>query len=123
MNAVADGPELTAANGCWTSLKVKAAFQRVAPGPDGPLFARRETTEYCDEIYLGGFDDSCQPPEPANLPSSCPADCRSPRRSPETRSPSYTPWYPTGTPPDPPTPPLKPHQYRRAGYSTPIARR
>ena len=35
------------------------AFQRVAPGEDGPLFARRETTEYRDEIYLGGFSDSC----------------------------------------------------------------
>jgi hypothetical protein len=34
-------------------------FQRVAPGEDGPLFARRETIEYRDEIYLGGFSDSC----------------------------------------------------------------
>jgi hypothetical protein len=35
------------------------AFQRVAPGPDGPLFARRDTTEHRDETYLGGFHDSC----------------------------------------------------------------
>lgn len=34
-------------------------FQRVGPGEDGPLFARRETIEYRDEIYLGGFGDSC----------------------------------------------------------------
>jgi hypothetical protein len=35
------------------------AFQRVASREDGPLFARRETIEYRDEIYIGGFSDSC----------------------------------------------------------------
>jgi hypothetical protein len=60
MNAVADGPELTAAKRLLDLAKSQGfAFQRVAIGPDGPLFARRETTEYCDEIYLGGFNDSC----------------------------------------------------------------
>jgi hypothetical protein len=35
------------------------AFQRVAAGPDGPLFARRDILEHRDEIYLGRFSDSC----------------------------------------------------------------
>jgi len=60
MSTVADGPELTAGKRLLDLAKNQGfTFQRVAPGPDGPLFARRETTEYCDEIYLGGFDDSC----------------------------------------------------------------
>jgi hypothetical protein len=29
------------------------------PNRLGPRFARREITGYHDEIYLGGFDDSC----------------------------------------------------------------
>src|SRR5947209_16607085 len=32
---------------------------RDAPESTGPLFARRETAGYHDEIYLDGFDDSC----------------------------------------------------------------
>jgi hypothetical protein len=35
------------------------AIQRITPGEDGSLFARRETLEYRDEIYIGGFGDSC----------------------------------------------------------------
>jgi hypothetical protein len=35
------------------------AFQRLAPDPGGPLFARRDTIERRDEVYLGGFTDSC----------------------------------------------------------------
>jgi hypothetical protein len=34
-------------------------FERIAPGDDGPLIGRRDTTEHRDEIYLGGFSDSC----------------------------------------------------------------
>ena len=60
MNAAADGPELRAAKRLLDLAKSQGfAFQRIAPGSDGPLFARRNTTEYCDEIYLGGFDHSC----------------------------------------------------------------
>lgn len=33
-------------------------FER-CPESTGPLFARRETAGYHDEIYLDGFDDSC----------------------------------------------------------------
>jgi hypothetical protein len=34
-------------------------FQRIAPGEDGPLVGFRETLHYRDELYLGGFGDSC----------------------------------------------------------------
>ena len=58
MNAAADGPELRAAKRLLDLAKNQGfAFQRVAPGTDGPLFARRETTGYRDEIYLGGFNN------------------------------------------------------------------
>jgi hypothetical protein len=56
----ADGPQLKAAKRLLDLAKRQGfAFQRVAPGEDGPLFARRETIEYRDEIYIGGFCDSC----------------------------------------------------------------
>ncbi|MGH3548267.1 MAG: hypothetical protein ACRDQU_09165 [Pseudonocardiaceae bacterium] len=37
------------------------AFQRIAPGPDGPLLGVRVTEQWRDEIYLAGFwaADSC----------------------------------------------------------------
>jgi len=61
MSAAADGPELTAAKRLLDLAKSQGfAFQRVTPGPDGPLFARRETIECRDEMYLGGFGDSYQ---------------------------------------------------------------
>jgi hypothetical protein len=60
MNAIAEGPELTAAKRLLDLAKNQGfAFQRVALGPDGPLWARRETLEHHDEIYLGGFTNSC----------------------------------------------------------------
>ena len=56
----ADSPQLRAATRLLDLAKRQGfAFQRVAPGEDGPLFARRETIEYRDEIYIGGFSDSC----------------------------------------------------------------
>jgi hypothetical protein len=56
----ADGPQLRAAKRLLDLAKRQGfAFQRVAPGEDGPLFARRETIEYRDEIYIGGFSDYC----------------------------------------------------------------
>lgn len=55
-----DSSQLSAAKRLLELAKRQGfAFQRVAPGEDGPLFARRETIEYRDEIYLGGFSDSC----------------------------------------------------------------
>src|SRR6476661_2061897 len=35
------------------------SFQRVAAGPDGPLWGVRESLEYRDTVYLAGFGDSC----------------------------------------------------------------
>jgi hypothetical protein len=56
----ADSPQLSAAKRLLDLAKRQGfAFQRVAPGEDGPLFARRETIDYRDELYLGGFSDSC----------------------------------------------------------------
>ena len=60
MTPIAEGPELRAAKRLLDLAKNQGfAFQRIAPGPDGPLFARRDTLEHHDEIYLGGFSDSC----------------------------------------------------------------
>lgn len=60
MSATTDGPKLRTAKWLLDLAKNQGfAFQRVAPGEDGPLFARRETIEYRDEIYLGGFGNSC----------------------------------------------------------------
>ncbi len=59
MTTPAEGPELTAAKRLLDLAKNHGfAFQRVAPGPDGPLVARRDTIEHRDEIYLGGFHHS-----------------------------------------------------------------
>lgn len=60
MTTAAEGPEPRAAKRLLDLAKNQGfTFQRVAPGPDGPLFARRDTTDYRDEIYIGGFTDSC----------------------------------------------------------------
>jgi hypothetical protein len=56
----AESPQLRAAKRLLDFAKRQGfAFQRLVPGDDGPLFARRETIEYRDELYLGGFSDSC----------------------------------------------------------------
>ncbi len=34
-------------------------FQRVAPGPDGPLLGVRDTPRWHDRIYLAGFSVDC----------------------------------------------------------------
>lgn len=55
-----DSPELLAAKRLLDAAKVAGfAFCRIAPGEDGPLVGRRDTLGYQDEIYLGGFGDSC----------------------------------------------------------------
>ena len=56
----AESPQLRAAKRLLDLAKHQGfTFQRIAPGEDGPLYARRETIEHRDEIYLGGFADSC----------------------------------------------------------------
>jgi hypothetical protein len=55
-----DSPELLAAKRLLDAAKAAGfAFCRIAPGEDGPLIGRRDTIGYQDEIYLGGFGDSC----------------------------------------------------------------
>jgi hypothetical protein len=60
VGGAADGPELTAAKQLLDCASCQGfVFQRVAPGPDGPLCGVRETIEYRDTYYLGGFGAGC----------------------------------------------------------------
>jgi hypothetical protein len=55
-----DGPQLAAAKRLLDAAKDAGfTFVRIAPGPDGPLRGMRETCEWTDDIYIGGFADSC----------------------------------------------------------------
>lgn len=55
-----DDPELTAAKRLLDAAKSQGfTFQRIAPGPDGPLLGVRETVEYRDTCYLAGFGAGC----------------------------------------------------------------
>jgi hypothetical protein len=56
----ADTPEVAAAKRLLDEAKDSGfAFERVAPGQDGPLLGVRESIEWRDTIYLGGFGHSC----------------------------------------------------------------
>jgi hypothetical protein len=56
----ADGPDLAAAKRLLDAAKSQGfTFQRIAPGPDGPLRGVRETLAYHDICYLGGFGEGC----------------------------------------------------------------
>jgi hypothetical protein len=53
---MADSPELVAAKRLLDVAKNDGfAFERIAPGEDGPLRGVRETPQWRDEIYLAGF--------------------------------------------------------------------
>jgi hypothetical protein len=55
-----DCPELVAAMRLLDAAKDAGfAFQRIAPGQDGPLRGMRVTVAWQDEIYLGGFANAC----------------------------------------------------------------
>ncbi|MGH3763598.1 MAG: hypothetical protein ACRDS0_33885 [Pseudonocardiaceae bacterium] len=55
-----DGPELAAAKRLLDLARHQGfAFERVAPGEDGPLLGVRESSEYRDQIYLGDFYSGC----------------------------------------------------------------
>jgi hypothetical protein len=57
-----DSPELAGAKRLLDAAKdCGFAFERVAPGQDGPLLGVRETPQWRDEILLSGFwdEDSC----------------------------------------------------------------
>lgn len=56
----AESPDLVAAKRLLDAAKRGGfSFQRVAPGPDGPLWGVRETLEWRDTIYLAGFGQAC----------------------------------------------------------------
>jgi hypothetical protein len=53
---MADSPELVAAKRLPDVAKSDGfAFERIAPGEDGPSRGVRETPQWRDEIYLTGF--------------------------------------------------------------------
>ena len=59
---VGDSPDIAIGRRLLDHLKLSGfRFQRIAPGPDGPLFGVRETDNWRDTIYLAGFwePDSC----------------------------------------------------------------
>lgn len=59
---MADNPDVAAAKRLLDAAKDAGfAFQRVAPGEDGPLLGVREGAQYRDEIYLAGLwePESC----------------------------------------------------------------
>lgn len=54
----ADGPEVRAAKRLLDDAKRQGfGFHRIAPGEDGTLRGVRESLEWRDEIYIGGFSD------------------------------------------------------------------
>ncbi|MGH3856547.1 MAG: hypothetical protein ACRDR6_24270 [Pseudonocardiaceae bacterium] len=56
----AQGPDLAVAKRLLDAAKRGGFhFQRVAPGPDGPLWGVRETLDWRDTIYLAGFSQAC----------------------------------------------------------------
>ena len=56
----AESPDLAAAKRLLDAAKRAGfRFQRVAPGPDGPLWGVRETVGWRDTIYLAGFSQAC----------------------------------------------------------------
>lgn len=56
----ADGQDLAAAKRLLDAAKRGGfSFQRVAPGPDGPLWGVRETLDWWDTLYLAGFGQTC----------------------------------------------------------------
>jgi hypothetical protein len=59
---MADSADVAAAKRLLDEAKARGfALERIAPGPDGSLRGVRETVEWRDEIYLGGFwqENSC----------------------------------------------------------------
>jgi hypothetical protein len=53
---MADSPDLVAAKRLLDAAKDAGfTFQRIAPGKDAPLRGVRESTQWLDEVHLGGF--------------------------------------------------------------------
>lgn len=56
----ADSPDLVVAKRLLDAAKQSGfQYQRVAPGPDGPLWGVRETLDWRDTVYLAGFGQAC----------------------------------------------------------------
>jgi hypothetical protein len=50
-----DSPDLAAAKRLLDAAKLQGfTFERIAPGPDGPLRGVRQTPQFVDEIYVAG---------------------------------------------------------------------
>ncbi|PZS29695.1 MAG: hypothetical protein DLM61_12365 [Pseudonocardiales bacterium] len=57
---IADSQDLVVAKRLLDAAKQSGfRFERVAPGPDGPLRGVLETLEWRDTLYLAGFDQAC----------------------------------------------------------------
>jgi hypothetical protein len=58
--AMTDSPDLVAAKRLLDAAKDRGfAFERIAPGEDGRVLGVRETFQWRDTIYLGGFGQAC----------------------------------------------------------------
>jgi hypothetical protein len=57
---MADSPEVVIARRLIDHAKAHGFhFRRLAPGPDGPLWGVRETEQWRDSVFVGGFSNSC----------------------------------------------------------------
>jgi hypothetical protein len=55
----ADGPDVVAAKRLLDDAKREGfTFHRIAPGEDGTLRGVRESPQWREEIYVGGFSDA-----------------------------------------------------------------
>ncbi len=56
----AESPDLAAAKWLLDAAKRDGfRFQRVTPGPDGPLWGVRGTFQWRETLYLAGFSEAC----------------------------------------------------------------
>ena len=57
---MAESPELAAAKRLLDAAKDRGfAFERIALGEDAPLRGVRESTDWVDEVYIGGLSTGC----------------------------------------------------------------
>ncbi|HET9254018.1 MAG TPA: hypothetical protein VFO16_02305 [Pseudonocardiaceae bacterium] len=53
---MSDSPDVRAAMWLLDAAKAQGfRFERIAPGPDGPLRGVRETARFADVLYIGGM--------------------------------------------------------------------
>lgn len=57
---MADSPDVVIARRLLDHAKAHGFhFRRLAPGADGPLWGVRETGQWRDTVFIGGFSNSC----------------------------------------------------------------